>query len=815
VTLRIGARMEREPAAAPSSDVPPGAALLYLVFFLSGAAALADEVVWFKYLTLVFGATTPATATLLAVFMAGLALGSRLAGRFAPRLLRPRLAYAVLEAGVGLFALATPLLFHGVEWAYVHLYRALGAGSPLLLVRILLSAAALLVPTMLMGATYPVLVRDLGAGTLTRRRSGLLYGINTAGAVAGTALCGFVAIPTIGMHATLLTSGLLSLVAAALAALRPGRPSLEAAPVAAQPERLVPFLAFLGGLVAMADEVLWTRILVLHLGSSVYTFSLVLTVYLIGLVAGSLAGATVREENARRHLVKAQIAILAITVLQAFAFTVYGDALTLSAVRLLGAHSHGALVLAEALTTAVYLFPPTFCFGFCFTLLLKMAPGGHTQGAALVYSANTLGSILGSLAAGFLLVPLIGTQRSLLLMGALAAAGSLLLDRKGVLRVATAIAVLLAVPALFLPKDAVIRSAGVLAPVEGMKFLFFDEDRSGVVAVKASISPPGLMSLEINGVNVAGIAPGLVMIQKLQAHLPLALAANPERVLHVGVGSGGTAYSASLHPVKEIDIVEISPTVLQAAKTHFGAVNHGVFADPRVKVFFDDGRSFALASPFKFDVVLSDSIHPRFAGNGYLYTEEYFRLCRERLAPDGVISMWLPTYSMLPSNYRSVVRAFQDVFPNVWIFYPHTVPNAFTVVMATPQPTISLAQLARRVEEPAVKADLQKVRAADPAELLSFILMGPRDVARWAAPAVPHSDDIPSVEYESGRLLESASSRLRIMEQLLGNRGRIEEMLSDLTPGDALSERVIARYRESSAVVAGHVALLRKEVSGR
>ena len=275
---------------------PRSLAFVYVLFFASGLASLADEVVWFKLLDLTFGVTTLATATLLAVFMAGLGLGSAWTARRAPGVARPMFAYGLVEAGIGLFALATPLLFSAVDAAYVAGYRAAGgAPAALFAVRFVLSALALLPPTFLMGASYPLLSRRVetdGRGIA----SGLLYAVNTAGAVAGTALCGFWAIRRIGVHATLVASACLSLAVAVAALLassgsaEPGEQETAPAggpPDAAPAERAALAAAAITGVAALADEVLWTRVLVLHLGSSVYSFSLMLAVYLAGVVLGT------------------------------------------------------------------------------------------------------------------------------------------------------------------------------------------------------------------------------------------------------------------------------------------------------------------------------------------------------------------------------------------------------------------------------------------------------------------------------------------------------------------------------------------------
>ena len=771
--------------------------ILFPAFFLSGAASLADEVVWFKYLTLIFGATNAATATLLAVFLGGLALGSAAGARLAPRLSRPNVAYALLEGAIGAFALATPLLFSLVDAGYVWGYRHLGSSALILLqLRVLLSTAVLLVPTVLMGATFPVLARCIEEEEQSPgRRAAALYGVNTAGAVTGAVLCGFLAIPGIGLRATLIASACVSLAAALLSmAARPQPPPGAAAlPRLARPWLLA---AFATGGAAMVVEVVWTRILVLRLGSSVYAFTLMLSVYLIGLVAGSLAGAAVAPRDLRRAIAITQLFLGALLWIQVWAFSFYTPALIGVATRLFHAHDFATLFAAQAVTTVAYLLPPTFAMGASFALLLRAASfdvGLVPAAAGRIYSANTMGGIFGALLAGFLTIPVWGSQRTLLGTAVCASLVALLLfPRPWWSRLAPAALLALAwLP----PRDSVILTAGVFADVPREDVLFYDEDVTGTVAVKRYRGPQGpVRALELNGVNVAGTTPDLIVVQKLQAHLPLSFAARPGSVLHIGLGSGGTAYSVSLHPVSRIRIVEISPEVSKTAARFFGEVNHGVLSDPRVTITINDGRNFVLASRESFGVILSDSIHPRYAGNGSLYTEDYFRLCARRLDPGGVISMWLPMYSLLPENYRSIVRAFSDVFPNVSIWYAHSIANSFTVVLATPEPRIRLTELRDRIARSAVQADLETIGASDPAELLSYLILAPPDVRRWVADAAPHLDDRPAVEYESGRTIARFGTWLSTFTDLIEHRSRIETFVEGLTPDDPLSQRVLARF---------------------
>jgi spermidine synthase len=777
--------------------------ILFVVYCLSGAASLSDEIVWFKYLNLTFGATSAATATLLAVFLGGLALGSAAGARLVPRFSRPSVLFAAAESGVAAFALATPSLFQAVDSAYVWGYRHIGSSTPTLLaVRFLLSVVALLLPTFLMGITFPALAQCVEDDESAGRRSAALYGINTAGAVVGVVACGFVAIPVIGLRATLLASACTSLTAALLS-MTATASSVRSPPAAVRrsPGRIWVFAAFLTGAAAMADEMAWTRILVLRLGSSVYAFTLMLALFLTGLVAGSLAGAAVRPRNMRRSIAVAQILLAATVVIQIFAFPAYTAILIAIATRVFQAASFGSLFAAEAVTTAAYLLLPTFLMGLTFALILRAATLESDLPPAAVgrlYSVNTVGGIGGALLAGFLTIPVWGSQPTLFGTAFLSGLVAISLLPRSVW-VRAAVGVLLLVPWLP-PRDSVILSASVFADVSPADVLYYDEGLTGTVSVKRYRGSPGApRSLELNGVNVAGTTRDLLAVQKLQAHLPLSLAAHGDSVLHIGLGSGGTAYSASLHPVSRIRIVEISPEVADAAAQFFPDVNHGVLSDPRVQLTINDGRNFVLATLESFDVILSDSIHPRYAGNGSLYTRDYFRLCSRRLKPGGVISMWLPMYALLPENYRSIIRAFSEVFPNVSIWYAHSVPNSFTIVLATPEPRMRLSDFRDRVTTSGVARDLSEIGAADPAELLSYLMLAPADVRRWVADTPPHVDDRPAVEFESGRTIARVGTWARTFADLVSHRSRVEDFVDGLVPGDPLSQRVLDRFTAAGA----------------
>ena len=793
--------------------------LLALLFLASGAAGLIDQVAWLRYLALVFGNTTFATATLLAVFMAGLGLGAVLFGRLADRTARPLTVYALLEVGIGLFAIFSPRFFDGMSAAYVAVFRGAG-GEPwsFALLRIGLAAVCLLPPTLLMGGTLPLVVRGLRmdpdasaegiAGIATDRigrDTALLYGANTLGAVLGVAGAGFLAIPLFGLRASLLLSAILNLAAALGALALAGRSSATtpvSTPAAAagrrRTGRTLLVAAALMGATSLAFEVLWTRILVFYLGSSVYAFSLILLGFLLGVALGSLGVGRVVDRLASPLVLLAgvELGIAATAALSIWLFaTLNGRQIALS--EALEPQGFGVAVLAQLLAVLPVLLPPTILMGVSFPLLVRAyvsRTGRIGSDLGELYGANTLGCIVGALGAGFGLIPLLGTQSSLLAVGAVCAGIAAFFAQRALAveagadparrpgsehRTRRLRALALATPLLFLglafvlPADRVILAAGIFGNDLAEDLVYFHEDASAAVAIRKKTEAAGpYLSLELNGVNVAGSSPDLYAVQKMQGHLPLLLGRSEgARVVHIGFGSGGTAYAVSRHPVAEIRVVEISPAVLAASERYFGNINHGVLADRRVRVEINDGRNFLLATEEIFDAVLSDSIHPRYAGNGSLYSEEYFRIVAERLAPEGVVSMWLPMYTLTPSNFAMIVRAFENVFPETVIWYEPSALNSFTIVTGRKLggPWDSAA-LTRGFADPPIRAALADIGMRGPADLLACYLVAGEALDAFLGDTPSHVDDLPAVEYESGTLLASDWTWLATFSHLLQAR---------------------------------------------
>jgi spermidine synthase len=752
------------------------AALVTLLFFLSGMVALAYEVVWVRALGLVVGNSLWAATAVVAAYMGGMAIGSALVARCAARLRHHLRLYGAAEAVAALTALATAPVVPVLQRVAAGFgpEPLAGWGVPLA-ARFALAWAFLAAPTIAIGATLPLLVARVGQGGPLARRVGRLYAANTFGAVAGTVLAGFVALPLLGERATLAAFACLGVLVAGTAwlaesAAPPAFTAGDAAKPAARRAWLL-FPAFFG-FVALASELVWTRVLLLHLGSRVYAFALILAVYLAGIAAGAALVRT-RVRDPRRALARTEIALGVAMALQVPIFAHFGDVLGWLAVH--GRFtSFAGLQLGLALAVAAALLLPTLAFGASFPLAVAAYPSAAVDEArtGTVAAANTAGAIAGTIVGPLALVPLVGSQNLILALGgASAVAGAALAAHRPLRMAGLGVAALLGVEGALLPAGTVLHGAAAIADgtVEMLK-----ESASATVVVHRITDRRGTWrSLELNGVNVAGTSPELRAIQRLQGHLPLLLDAHPERVLHIGFGSGGTAWAVAQHPVKAITIAEISPEVLAVSGSVFGDINHGVLNDPRVHVVLNDGRNVLLATRERFDVILSDSIHPVWAGNSTLYTREYFELCRRHLRPGGVVSMWLPLYSLTTESYLAIVRAFWEVFPSTCIWYDPVVLNEFTVVTGSTAPGPVQVRWGA-IADPKLAPTLAEAGVRTAHDLAAMLLLGPRDVAAMVSDTLPHVDDFPVVEYGSGRLLDRDGSWLDNMRVLWFCRARTD-----------------------------------------
>ena len=646
------------------------------LFVASGFSALIYEIVWFQLLQLVIGSSAVSLGVLLGTFMGGMCLGSLVL----PRLVSPRRhplgAYALIELGIGICGVAVLFGMPQVR----PLYAAWsGHGLAGILLRGAVSAVCLLPPTLLMGATLPAIARWVETTPQGVSWLGFFYGGNIAGAVLGCLAAGFYLLRVHDMATATtvaaLVNGAVALAAAGLAFRIPHpapshRPVECGAPGASGGPPVLIAIA-LSGLCALGAEVVWTRLLSLMLGATVYTFSLILASFLIGLGIGSSAGAWLSRKIARPRVALGWCQML---LAAAVASAGYLIATSLPYWSIPSTQSSPWLRFSIDLVRCLCACLPAAClWGASFPLALAAAarhdedPGNL---AARVYAANTAGAILGALGFSVVLIPWIGTlgcQRLLIgLSGAAALIAIAPLRATASLAAASATVVLLAVIVPGVPWGVV--AHGRQLPVKGTAatLLHLDEGMNASVAI---LELDGTRTFHVSGKVEASSGPHDMRLQQMLGHLPALLHAKPRSVLVVGCGAGVTAGSFALYPdVERIVICEIESRIPAAAARFFSRENHGVVGDRRTAIINDDARHYVLTTPEKFDIITSDPIHPWVKGAATLFTKEYFELCKRRLRPGGLLTQWVPLYESAPDTVKSEIATFLEVFPDaaVW-----------------------------------------------------------------------------------------------------------------------------------------------------
>lgn len=668
---------------------------LLALFFLSGFSALIYEVVWLRMLVRAFGNTTYATSNVLAIFMAGLAIGSAASGRWAARLRSPLRAYALVESLLALSGIACTVLAARLPTLFAHLSPAGPADSlSVLAARSCLAASALILPTVLMGATLPLLAEHgarpaSGTGGLSWDLNALLYGLNTLGAVAGVAFSGFYTLGSWGETRTiaLAVAGNLAVGALALALAaalpRAAPPGPAAPPALSRPRPAVLWWMAVSGFCALGAEVLWSRLLVLLTGTSIYAFSAMLSLYLLGLAAGSLACGRwlARARNLPRAFAVLQLAA-GFLIFATFQWYFHmGMARTAGEYLISPLLSAGDFVFLFQAGAAVVL-PVTLCYGALFPLAVRLADAdGSGNAVGRVYAANTVGAVAGSLATAFLLIPRIATHNAVYLLAALHLALSiavLLMNRQRPLWGWTlpAFALLALAAGLRIDPFAEIVRERLLRQVPDGAIAFH---REGAAATVTGFDmPDGSDLLLLNGIVVSGKNEWVGFM----AHLPLLIQERPGRAAIIGLGAGNALRAAVDHGVA-VDVAELEPVVLERflqawpdARTYLDR--------PSVRIVFNDGRNFLLTAGGTYDAIVVDGSPPIFsAGAVNLYSKEFLALARSRLSPSGILALWVPSFCF-ESDFWTIARAFTEAFPHAGAYVDPRLPGVLLLGSRSP-----------------------------------------------------------------------------------------------------------------------------------
>jgi len=738
---------------------------LLLLFAGSGCAALIYEIVWFQLLTLAIGSTAVSMGVLLATFMGGLCLGSI----GLPRLRtaeHPLRIYAFLEMGIAACGLLVLFVIPYIDRVYVS-----GAehGLPNMLLRGLIAAICMLPPTVLMGASLPAIVRWIEATPEGIAWWGFLYGGNTAGAVFGCLLAGFYLLRLYNMPiATYVAAGInlavaaISLVIAAKTIAPAAEERLEKQ--ARRNDWAVYVTIALSGATALGAEVVWTRLMGMMLGATVYVFSIILAVFLVGLALGSGVGSwLVRRVDARMALGSSQI-LLILGI--GWAGYMIADSIPYWNTEPLLNGTPWLTFRLDLLRCFCALLPATIFWGASFPVACAaVANAGEDSGRVVggIYAANTLGAIVGALSVSLALIPWIGTRQTERVLLGFAAVSALVVLAPYALgrrswRVASVLAASL-VAAIILIGHVHAIPAGVIAYGRRMaiwngQVLYTAEGINSSVAI--SQSTDGATEVDVNGHVEATTEPYDMKLQRMVGHLPALLHPHPVSVLGIGFGAGVSAGTFTRYPgIQKITVCEIEPVIPPTSTRYFAREDYDVLHNPRTRIVYDDARHYVLTTPETFDIIASDPLDVFVKGTAALYTKEYFEAVKRRLKPGGMFSLYVPLYETDEKTIRSELATFFEAFPDGTVWANTVNGEGYDMVFlgqAGPL-RIDLDEVQQRLDHPdyaLVAQSLRDVGVDSAADLFSTYTGGKSELASWLRGAELNRDSDLRLQYLGG-----------------------------------------------------------------
>jgi spermidine synthase len=787
--------------------------LVLFCFFFSGLASLIYQILWLRMIDKVIGSAPFAVATVLSVFMGGLALGSWLAGKYIDRIssrLNLLSLYGKVELAIGIYGLLLPFFIYAAKPVYAVAYNSLFIHFWLYrLFTFFGCSVLLLVPTTLMGVTLPVLCRfyveDLGH---IGARTGRLYGINTIGGAAGALLCGFFLIARFGMWGSLGTAVAINILIGVLCIvmakgdshlvselidnvkdnIKPKAPKAQTYPeVVPVEDNIITTLALwifgISGFCSMAYEVFWTRLMGLIIGPTTYSFSLVVSTFIVGLALGNIIFGWLadRVKGTFRLLVVTQAcaACLALLVSQFLGnsqfffskliYTFQGD--------------FGEKVLAQSVVLFFVLLGPTIFLGATFPLVNRIYARslreiGKSIGTA--YSVNTIGAILGSFVAGFILIPLMGKENGLRIVAGLQVFISLLAfaylifkagervraSVTGLITLFLALTLLINFPSWnhkILSRgwyyrsdtfkqyfsttswfEAVWKGASMIARrVADIDIVFYGDGIGGFTTVEKSVDPTGTANyyLSNSGKTDATSHSGR-LTQALSAHIPLLFHPDPEKVMVVGLASGMTAGEALLYPVKQLDVLEINDQVVKAAE-FFNPWNNNCLTNPKSRIIVQDGRNHLELSHEKYDVIISVPSNPWMAGLANLFTLDYFKTVKGRLNGNGIFVQWTSTYDMDWDSFAMLGRTFAEVFPDGMLIKTTSLSD-FLLVGFSGGKNLDLKTADKNI---AYAGQSKILTILDPRVIFNLIVT--EDLKNFFGSGPLHTDNLPHLEFSA------------------------------------------------------------------
>ena len=759
--------------------------VLLLLFAGSGCSALIYEIVWYQLLQLAIGSTAISLGILLATFMGGLCLGSIAVPRMRSARRHPFKLYAILETGIAICAV---LVLFGIP--YIDRVYIAGAerGLPGMLLRAFISAVCLLPPTVLMGATLPAIARWIRSTPRGAARWGMLYTGNTLGAVVGCLVAGFYLLRIYNVAvATYAAAGINLFIAAIgflLAAQAPAQIEEKPAEKTSEPSEgegrteesagtwMIYATIACSGAGALGAEVIWTRLMGMMMGSTVYVFAIILAVFLVGLAIGSGAGSFISRIVPPRLV----LGVCQILLTLGIAWAAYMIAVSLPywPVNPLRSSGPWPMFRLDLLRCLWAILPPTILWGASFPLALAaVASPGHDSGRQVggIYAANTFGAIIGALGTSLVLVPWIGTQQSqrvLLMLSAVSALFVLLpcvreyKSNSGAIGLAASIALAGLLTTIVPPVPGELIAYGRrMAVNRGLsEIIYTAEGRNSSVAI--SRWPDGALGIDVNGHVEATTYPFDMKLQRMVGHLPALLHPDPKSVLGIGFGAGVSAGSFTTYPgIQKITVCEIEPLIPPISTRYFAKENYEVLRNPRTHIVYDDARHYLLTTREKFDIIASDPLDVFVKGTAALYSAEYFQAVREHLNPGGMFTLYVPLYESDVKTVRSELATFFQVFPHGTIWANTRDGQGYDMVfLGQAEPLqINLDEVQRRLESPAygrVAESLREIGVSSAVDLFSTFAGQESDLQPWLQGAEINRDKDLRLQYLAGWGIESS-----------------------------------------------------------
>jgi spermidine synthase len=717
---------------------------IFALFYLSGIAGLIYQVLWLRRLSVVFGVTVYAASTVLAAFMAGLAIGSALSGRVLSRGLSPLAAFGIAEILIGVTGLLSPVLLDAASDLYGALYTlAPESLSVLTVARLVCSFAILAIPTTMMGITLPLLTaavsdRERSAGT----NVSVLYALNTLGAMSGTLLAGYLLIPAIGIQRSFMLAAAVNVLVGGVALVmsrsrsNPVESSISDPQAATDRQsatsdlRLLSLVVLISGFSSLGLEIVWFRLMLQFVVATTEAFTAMLTTVLGGIAVGGFIAAAIlrstRDPAAALGIVQGLTGIAAVASMSFLLWTV----------------EHGWQTMTLWRAVLIAILPPSLCMGVGFPLALGIASRSAGRGELAgriggLYSLNVAGAILGSLGAGFVLLTRAGSVNTLIVLAALFVASGIIVLVQRRRRWQWGAALVLAAGFFVIARELPDPFRVGIDRRYGNQLLEFwrDEGAQTAVSVRASQFQHVLY---LDGLHQANDQPAMVQLHRAIGHLPMVLHGAPKDVLVVGMGGGATPGAVSQYDAS-VEVVELSDSVRKAAP-YFAHVNYDLLNRPNVHVRVDDGRNFLALSKRRFDVITADIIQPGHAGAGHVYSREYFTLVRNALKDDGVVLQWIGHRPFV--EYTLIMRTFLDVFPNATLWY-----DANFMVGSLKPLSIDPGALDRLRERAETRDALDAVGLKSFADLRKWYTAGPDEMRAFVGDGPLLTDDRPLVEY--------------------------------------------------------------------